>query len=308
GYLLCQIIFTMKKILWIQTGGTIFCKQTPDGLLPGGNLLLGANRSPEAGIDVTPAVSGVSYDIINPFTLDSTDITPAHWQMLAREVFNNREKYDGFVITHGTDTMQFCAAALSLMLIHFDKPVIFTGSMKPPHLPDSDASANLTAAFEAVRDMKQGVFVAFGGKLIPGISCVKTHTTENDAFTDAGGGFSVVYDNSPPVLRDKLCEKVFYFKITPNVNKDIIDFILEKEYRGVVCEVFGLGGIPRSLLERLGALVKSGVRVIAVSQCLFGSVDFNVYAAHKKAAEIGIEAWDMTGSAALVRLMLELGN
>jgi L-asparaginase/Glu-tRNA(Gln) amidotransferase subunit D len=89
---------------------------------------------------------------------------------------------------------------------------------------------------------------------------------------------------------------------------DIADFLLEKDYKGVVCEGFGLGGIPQGLLERLGELVSGGVRVIIVSQCLYDGADLNVYAAHKRAADLGIEAWYMTGAAALVKLMLELGE
>ena len=256
--------------------------------------------------EFSAAVEGVCCEVRSIFTLDSTDITLRHWQTLAGAVFEARESCDGFVISHGTDTLQYSAAALSLMLENLGKPVIFTGAMKPFSAPDSDAADNLSAAFKAARDSQSGVWVAFGGKLINGLSCVKVHTSATDAFADAG--------KTPPQsggaarLRDKLCEKVFYLKITPGTDPDIADFILEKGYRGVVCEVFGLGGIPKELLGRLGELVRSGVRVAAVSACLYGGADFSVYAAHRQAQEAGLEAWDMTESAALVRLMLETGE
>ena|GEM_PF-5747500 len=114
--------------------------------------------------------------------------------------------------------------------------------------------------------------------------------------------------HTPPILRDKLCEDVFYLKITPQIHPDIADFLLEKGYKGVICECYGLGGIPSALLEKLGALVTGGVRVIAVSQCLQGGANLQIYAAHKRAADLGIEAWNMTGAGALARLMLELGE
>ncbi|MCL2698347.1 MAG: asparaginase [Oscillospiraceae bacterium] len=291
----------MKKILWLQTGGTINCRKTDAGL------------APAAEAETAVSVSGVSYDSEAIFSLDSSNITPGHWQMLAEKVFNAGGVYDGFVITHGTDTLEYSAAALSLMLYDFMKPVIFTGAMLPPHESDSDARLNLTAAFEAARDLKSGVYVAFAGKLIHGISCAKVHTKEKDAFIDTG-----IYGPVTELTAVKrriagagsvpLCEKVFVIKITPNMNGDIASFILEKGYRGVVCEGFGLGGIPYGLLERLGGLVKSGVRVVVVSQCLYGGADLNVYAAHRKAQEFGLEAWNMTGAAALVRLMIELGG
>ena len=284
----------MKKLLLIKTGGTIACIETVNGLSPDG----GADFSLLSGL------SGFSFDEINLFNLDSSDISPEHWKTLARTVFEKRFDYGGFVITHGTDTMQYSAAALSLMLENFDKPVIFTGSQRPPCAKDSDAPANLFAAFKAAQELNRGIFITFGGKLINGLSAVKINS-QTCEFADAG----FVYENlcnNPPVLRDRLCEKVFYLKITPAVNCDIVDFILEKDYRGVICEAYGLGGIPQGLLESLGNLVKRNIRVIIISQCLYGSVDINIYTAHRKALDLGLEAWDMTGAAALVKLMLEL--
>ncbi|MCL2639131.1 MAG: asparaginase [Oscillospiraceae bacterium] len=282
----------MKKILWLQTGGTINCRKTDSGLAPA--------EKAEAAVFIENA----SYETEAVFSLDSTDITPRHWQLLAEKIIEAGARYDGFVITHGTDTLEYSAAALSLMLSGFDKPVIFTGAMLPPHAENSDAEANLKAAFEAARDITRGVFVAFAGKIISGISCAKVHTNGKDAFADTGlhGDFKIRPYNG------KICEKVFLLKITPNMNSDIADFLLEKGYKGVVCEGFGLGGIPRGLLERLSELVTLGVRVVVVSRCLYGGADLGVYAAHAKARDLGLEAWSMTGSAALVRLMLELGE
>ncbi|MCL2077327.1 MAG: asparaginase [Oscillospiraceae bacterium] len=306
----------MKKILWLQAGGTIACVKTHVGLSP---VL---NSDSPAIESILP--HGISYKSENVFSIDSADITPAHWKILAGTIFENREKYDGFVITHGTDALQYSAAALSFMLVNFDKPVIFTGSMKPFSIKDSDAPFNLASAFAVARDLSDcdcgGVFVVFAGKIIGGDSCVKISSRDTDAFTGVNGSagsansdgaklFATLPNSClPPVLKNNFYEKVFYLKVTPNISGDIVDFLLEKEYKGAVCEAYGLGGIPHGFLERLGGLVKSGVRVVIVSQCLFGGVDLSVYAAHKKALELGIEAWNMTGAAALARLMLELGE
>ncbi|MDR2532646.1 MAG: asparaginase [Oscillospiraceae bacterium] len=286
----------MKKILWLQTGGTMDCKITADGL------------SPAPNVHITVETDGVSYVSERLFSLDSTALTPRHWQLMAKKVFEAAisGKYSGFVITHGTDTLQYSAAALSLMLENIVQPVVFTGAMIPLGADNSDAPANLSMAFAAARDLPGGVYVAFAGKIIDGSSCIKLHTKDKDSFTDAGLPFRTV--SAVPVLRDKLCEKVLYLKITPVINNDISDFILEKGYRGMICEGYGLGGITDGFLEKLGALVKSGVRVVVVSQCVYGGTDLNVYAAHKRASDLGIEAWSMTGSAALVRLMIELGE
>jgi L-asparaginase len=289
----------MKKILWLQTGGTFNCRKTEAGLAPGKKA------------EIAVSVSGVDYDTESPFAIDSTDITPSHWQLLAEKI-SEAKSYGGFVITHGTDTLEYSAAALSLMLAGFDKPVILTGAMLPPHMPDSDAEANLAAAFEAARDTKKGVYVAFAGKLINAISCTKTHTKEKDAFTDTGLSVGCDAPGAPHCAsvnasaNASFCEKVFLLRATPNMNGDIASFLLEKGYKGVICEGFGLGGIPTGLLAGLGGLVKAGVRVVIVSQCLYGGADPGVYAAHRKALDLGLEAWSMTGTAAFVRLMLEL--
>ncbi|MDR2559355.1 MAG: asparaginase [Oscillospiraceae bacterium] len=282
----------MKRILWLQTGGTVNCRKTNSGLAPG----------TKAGIAVN--VSGINCETEAIFTLDSSDITPHHWQMLAKRILEAGANYDGFVITHGTDTLEYSAAALSLMLGNIEKPVIFTGAILPPHEEDSDAAGNLTAAFEAARDLKSGVFIAFAGKIMNGISCVKLHSKDKNAFfdTDLSGRLA-----GSDACVAPLCEKVFVLKITPNSSSDIVDFILEKGYKGVICEGFGLGGIPCGLLERLGELVISGVRVVIVSQCLCGGADLSIYAAHRKVRDLGLEAWSMTAAAALARLMLELG-
>jgi L-asparaginase len=287
----------MKKILWLQTGGTINCRGTNFGL------------APVAGVGLSVNVDGVCYDSEPVFTIDSSDITPRHWQILAEKIFESHENYDGFVITHGTDTLQYSAAALSFMLADFDKPVIFTGSMLPPDAEGSDAADNLALALTAARDSESGVHVAFAGKIMSGISCIKLHTKDQDAFTDTGLTCECRGAHWASVHAScKICEKIFLLKITPNITVDIADFILEKGYKGVVCEGYGLGGIPSGLLGRLGELVQRGVRVVVVSQCLYGGADLSVYAAHKKAQDLGLEAWNMTGSAALIKLMFELGE
>jgi L-asparaginase len=280
----------MKRILWLQTGGTINCRKTEAGLVP----------AEKSGINIS--VDGVAHDIEAPFTIDSTDITPAHWQLLAGRISEARQDYGGFVITHGTDTLEYSAAALALMLANFDKPVILTGAMLPPHQPDSDAEANLTEAFEAARDLQSGgVYVAFAGKLINAVSCIKVHTKDKDAFADTG-----LHEQAAPCGAP--FGKVFLLKATPGMDGGIAAYLLEKGYKGVVCEGFGLGGIPSGLREKLGVLVKHGVRVVVVSACLYGGADLSVYAAHRKALDLGLEAWNMTPAAAFVRLMSELSK
>lgn len=316
----------MKNILWIYTGGTIACaenftdKGESLGLRPKGNSDFLKNKLsliPD-GINVTP------YTL---FSLDSTNIKTSHRQLLARKVFDSYSDYDGFVITHGTDTMQYTAAALYLMLVNFNKPVIITGSQKPFDADGSDAPFNFASAFACAAAISRGVYICFGGKIISGESAVKLFTKSNSAFIDANGYFGEVCidsDNNEyavqlfkepvavngrPALMDKLCEDVFYLKITPNLKENIIDFIKNNGYKGVICEAYGLGGIQENILNGLAMLCKNGIRVIIVSSCAYEGVDLNVYNVGIKAREAGIESGGgMTGSYVLLKLMWELGN
>ncbi|MCL2109405.1 MAG: asparaginase domain-containing protein, partial [Oscillospiraceae bacterium] len=220
----------MKKILWIQTGGTFDCRATPRGLSP-------HEVSVNTGSPANSCSDLHEIDELRLFAADSTDITPAHWKILARAVFEHAQNpaYRAFIITHGTDTMQYTAAALSLMLENFDKPVILTGASKAPATKDSDAAANFSAAIGAIAGLQCGVYVVFGGKIIPGLCAIKlnSHTCE---FIDAALTSFPEKPNphAPPILRDKLCEDVFYLKITPQIHPDIADFLLEKGYKGVI--------------------------------------------------------------------------
>ncbi len=126
----------MKKILLIATGGTIASKYTKDGLSP--------QISAEELLSYIPAASAFcTIDTLQPFSLDSTNISPQHWIQLAALIEKKYEFYDGFVICHGTDTMAYTAAALSYLIQNNRRPVVITGAQKPIDLAITDARSNL---------------------------------------------------------------------------------------------------------------------------------------------------------------------
>lgn len=327
----------MKKILWIYTGGTIACSESFDenkgrlGLKPkkgaelSGFIRQAGLQIPD-GIDVTPCA---------PFSLDSTDIGPGHWRELAGIIYSSQE-YDGFIVTHGTDTMQYTSAALSLMLENFRKPVIITGSQKPFGEEESDAPFNFSSAFSCAVLISHGVYICFGGRIISGNSALKMYSLRNDAFADAHGDFGEVFfseerdknENDMPfgnytvrlfkkppeitgeaMLKDSLCDDVFYLKIMPGMKADITDFIKNSGYKGVVCEAYGLGGIQEDMLNKLAELRKSGIRTVVVSGCAFEGANLGVYNVGINALAAGIESGgDATGGYAYIRLMQELAD
>ena len=130
----------MKKILLITTGGTIASISTENGLVPGltGKQLLENVPSIYKMCDV---------DVLTLCSIDSTNVYYKHWLKIASTIKKNYEKYDGFVICHGTDTMSYTASALSYLIQNSKKPIVITGSQKPINLDISDAKTNLLDSF-----------------------------------------------------------------------------------------------------------------------------------------------------------------
>ena len=140
-----------KKILLICTGGTIASRKTQDGLAP--------QISAEDILSYVPGARNYAdIDAVQVCNIDSTNMTPAHWQLLVETVEKNYEAYDGFVICHGTDTMAYTSAALSYMIQNSEKPIVITGAQKPIDMDITDARNNLLdsiiyAADDASRDV-----------------------------------------------------------------------------------------------------------------------------------------------------------
>ncbi|MBQ7865594.1 MAG: asparaginase [Clostridia bacterium] len=304
------------RIALLATGGTIACCHTPDGLMP-------ALSAPELLQHVTlrPGVEVVARDV---FRMDSSNIQPEEWSQLARSVDEAMQECDGVVITHGTDTMGYTAAALSFMLLGQTKPVILTGSQLPMGAPLSDAEINLSCALEAACQGVAGTYVCFARKLILGCRAVKTRTTSFDAFDSVNRSLSGMIDSEgvhflrPQQisgeyrLRPEVDSRVFLLKLVPGTQPDVLDFVAQAGYRGLVIEAFGLGGlhyIRRNLVEKLRMLREKGVRVLVVTQCMYEKADLSIYEVGMQMlrSEV-ISGMDMTTEAAVTKLMWALAQ
>lgn len=309
----------MKKVLLLTTGGTIASGKSEVGLRP----QLTSSALLNYISDLNKYYKIDAMDILN---LDSSNIQAEEWQTIARAVMNGLKDYDGIVITHGTDTMAYTASALSYMLQNLKKPVVITGSQLPISNLLTDARNNLYTAFCAVDKDIRGVSIAFNHKIIRGCRAVKVRTMGFEAFESVNAPYlGEVYADGlhvnenelkecgkPTELKDKLCGEVFLLKLIPGTNPDIFDALMNMNYKGIILETFGAGGmhfLRRNLLPKLKQLTGAGISVVACSQCLYESSDFSIYEVGKRLLDSGvIPARDMTTEAVVTKLMWALGQ
>ncbi len=306
----------MKTIALLATGGTIASSPTKDGLAP---TLPAQELVRLSGVDSLCQI--VSVDV---FSMDSSNIQPEEWRILAKAAHDALMHCDGVVITHGTDTMAYSAAALSYMLLGHDKPVIFTGAQLPITHPLSDAIPNMHCAFAAALTGVAGTYVTFHQKIISGTRAVKTRTTSFDAFDSVNAplagfvdGDGVHFTSPQPCaegyqLRDEIDPRVFLLKLMPGTLPDVFDWIVSAGYKGVVIEAFGLGGlhyIRRNLVDKLHMLAEKGLYALVVTQCLYEKADFTVYEVGSRILSSHVfSGRDMTTEAAVTKLMWALGQ
>ena len=166
-----------KKILLIATGGTIASQSGAQGLEPklGAQALLSC---------VGEIFTFCDVDAVQIYNIDSTNVTPAHWILLAKTIQENYDKYDGFVVCHGTDTMSYTAAMLSYLIQGSKKPIVLTGSQQPIDKEDTDGRINLRDSFlYATQDYACDVVIVFQGKVIAGTRAKKVRAKSYNAFT-----------------------------------------------------------------------------------------------------------------------------
>ncbi len=320
---------TASSILVIYTGGTIGMKHNPEtGSLAPFNFEQIEEEVPELK-KFGFKIETVSFSPL----VDSSNIQPDFWVRLVGIVSSNYDRYDGFVILHGTDTMSYTASALSFMIQNLDKPIILTGSQLPIGTLRTDGKENLISAIEIAAARKNGqplvpeVCIFFENMLFRGNRTTKHNADHFNAFRSdnypalAEAGINIRYNhayiNYPTGLRElktftNLDTNIAILKIFPGITPAVVDGILSiKGLRAVILETFGSGNAPTAswFLDRVRHAVEQGVVVLNVTQCHAGSVDMEKYETGILLKKIGVKSgYDITTEAAVAKLMFLLGQ
>jgi len=309
----------MKNILMLGTGGTIASEMTPDGLTP--------ELSPAQLLRYVPAIRDLCHvDCVNLFSIDSTNITPAHWLKTAAAIREHYEDYDGFVISHGTDTMAYTAAALSYLVQGADKPVMLTGAQKPINYDSTDSKLNLTDAFVcAASGQLAGVNIVFSGRVILGTHARKTCSKSFAAFSSINyPDVGILLDHQlvcyippeafyAPRFFDTLDEKVGLVKMVPGLDPKLLDYMLQRN-DALILECFGVGGLPayedEELLRLVDKYTAAGKFIVVTTQVQNEGSDLSVYSVGHglKQNPLVLEGYDMTSESLYAKMMWILGQ
>ncbi|MDN4526411.1 asparaginase [Fictibacillus fluitans] len=308
----------MKKLMLLTTGGTIASLEGENGLVPEMNADDILRHLP--GFNLLCQID--SKALIN---IDSTNMQPEYWVEMANAVYEHYEEYDGFVITHGTDTMAYTSAALSYMLQDLEKPVVVTGSQIPISFKKTDAKRNIADAVRFACEEIGGVYVVFDGRVIQGTRAIKLRTKSYDSFESINYPYiASIYkehveyskplylvENKKMKLDTSLCTDVSLVKLFPGIKPEFFD-CLKDQCQGIVIESYGSGGIPfqgRNILEKLNELIACGIPIVITTQCLEEGEDMELYEVGRKVnQDVIIRSRNMNTEAIVPKLMWVLGK
>ncbi len=318
-----------KSILIIYTGGTIGMVNDPvTGMLVPIDFRHISKQVPELrrfGF----TIETVTFDPV----IDSSDVSPDTWVKLAETICAGYDRFNGFVVLHGTDTMAYSASALSFMLQGLEKPVIFTGSQLPIGVLRTDGKENLITAVEIAAACENGlpivpeVCIYFENKLLRGNRTVKYSSEHFNAFASpnlpalAEAGLQIRYKRNiiryPTVRRHITCTDSIYtgvavLRLFPGIRQETVHAIIRSAgVRGLILETYGTGNAPTIewFLDELRSFINDGGIVLNVTQCQAGSVEMGLYETSAGLLSAGvISGRDITTEAAVTKMMILLGS
>lgn len=317
-----------KTVLILGTGGTIASRVDYE---------TGAVKpylDPKELVAAVPEVMNyTNIDAEEILSIFSEDMNPKYWETIAYNIFKKFDDYDGIIIAHGTDTMAYTSAAISFV---FNKglkgPVVFTGSQRSSDRPSSDSAFNIiSSAIVASKAPFGEVCVVMHGETSDsyalahrGTKVRKMHTSRRDAFQSINdmplakvypfeGKLEIINRNFKEKSNNNaefgFDDKVALLKYYPGMSNDILDFLIDSKYHGIVIEGTGFGHISNKLISTLERAYENEIPVVITSQTIFGRVNLNVYSTGRNMLKAGvIPGEDMLPETAYVKLSWTLAR
>lgn len=303
-----------QQVMVLYTGGTIGMQASADGLAPAS----GFEARMRAHLDSQPGLAVPTWRFREMAPLiDSANMTPDYWQRLRAAVVEAVDQgCDGVLILHGTDTLAYSAAAMSFQLLGLPAPVVFTGSMLPAGVPDSDAWENLSGALLALgQGLAPGVHLYFHGELLAPTRCAKIRSFGRHPFAalqrNGGGAKAEAIPSALNYRQAKQLAKVGVLPLFPGIGAELLDGVLDSGIQALVLECFGSGTGPSDNPAFLASLKRAherGIVVVAVTQCHEGGVELDIYEAGSRLRGVGVlSGGGMTREAAFGKLNALLG-
>lgn len=317
------------SILLIYTGGTIGMVENPEtGALESFDFEHLVQHVPE----LKRLGCSLTVRTFDP-PIDSSDMEPEHWARLVEIISAEYQRFDGFVILHGTDTMAYTTSALSFMLENLDKPVIFTGSQLPIGMLRTDGKENLVTAIEiAAAQNAQGnpmvpeVCIFFENRLMRGNRTTKINAEGFNAFRSfnypslAHVGVHIVYDEHhirrpqgamPLKPHFSMSNNVVILTLFPGIRREYVTTVMRIEgLKAVILKTYGAGNAPQKqwLIDLIRERSQMGVIFVNITQCSQGTVEMNRYKTGRQLLNAGvINGHDSTPECMVTKLMFLLG-
>lgn len=300
---------SLPEVAIIHCGGTIASRieYSTGAVAPAFSLEELSNAIPELFSIIKPKLTML-------FNIFSEHMTPNHWIEIAKTAY--KEFHSGaksVIITHGTDTLHYSATALAFMIRNLRGPVVYTGAMRSSDRPASDAPTNLIASaiFATKSDIGESVIVLHGSPddtcffAHRSVRCIKLHSTRRDAFRSIGippiakididtQNLDILYPHyrkvheAEPILKAAFELKTAMVYIYPGMPSEVIDVLVDRNYRGIVIAGTGLGHVPEYLFSSIQRAIEAGIIVVMTTQCLWGGVYLDVYETGRKLKAIGV--------------------
>lgn len=300
-----------NNIMVLYTGGTIGMQASANGLAPASGF---EARMREQFADVK--VPTWRFREMSPL-IDSANMTPTYWQHLRCAVVEAVDDgCDAVLILHGTDTLAYSAAAMAFQLLGLPAPVVFTGSMLPAGVPDSDAWENVRGALLALgAGLAPGVHLYFHGALMAPTRCAKIRSFGRHPFAALqrqGGAAKVdAIADTLGYRQPKALANVGVLPLVPGLSAALLDSLIDSGIQALILECYGSGTGPSdnpAFLASLQRAQNQGVVVVAITQCHEGGVELDVYEAGSRLRGVGVlSGGGMTREAAFGKLNALLG-